>query len=67
VAIGSITPERVADVVAAGASGVAVASAIVATPDAAQATRAFREALDRCAALSRGAPAALARDEREAR
>ena len=45
VAIGGITPARVADVRAAGAAGVAVISAILAAPAPADATRRFLEAL----------------------
>jgi thiamine-phosphate pyrophosphorylase len=47
IAIGGITPARVADVMAAGARGVAVISAILAAPSPADATRRFLEALDR--------------------
>lgn len=45
VAIGGITPERVREVRAAGARGVAVISAILAAPSPADATRRFLEAL----------------------
>jgi thiamine-phosphate pyrophosphorylase len=45
VAIGGITPARVADVVDAGARGVAVISAILEAPSPAEATREFMEAL----------------------
>lgn len=51
VAIGSITPERIADVMGTGAHGIAVLSAVVADPDPAAATARCREALD--AALAR--------------
>lgn len=51
VAIGSITPERIADVMGTGAHGVAVLSAVVMDPDPGAATARCREALD--AALSR--------------
>ncbi len=45
-AIGGITPERVRDVRAAGAHGVAVISAILAAADPAAATRRFLESLE---------------------
>jgi thiamine-phosphate pyrophosphorylase len=45
VAIGGITPERVAEVLAAGARGVAVISGILAADSAADATRRFLRAL----------------------
>ena len=45
VAIGGITPERVAEVLAAGARGVAVISGILAADSAADATRRFLKAL----------------------
>lgn len=45
VAIGGITPDRVADVLAAGAHGVAAISAILAAESPATATRRFLEAL----------------------
>lgn len=44
-AIGGLAPERVASVLAAGAHGVAVRSAILGAPDPAGAARAFVEAL----------------------
>ncbi len=44
-AIGGLTPERVAPVLAAGAHGVAVRSAILRAPDPVRAARAFAEAL----------------------
>jgi thiamine-phosphate pyrophosphorylase len=44
-AIGGLTPERVAPVLAAGAHGVAVRSAILGSPDPARAAGAFVEAL----------------------
>ncbi len=44
-AIGGLTPERVAPVLAARAHGVAVRSAILGAPDPARAARAFAEAL----------------------
>jgi thiamine-phosphate pyrophosphorylase len=47
VAIGGITADRVADVMAAGAHGVAVLSAIVCDDDPAGATARFRAALER--------------------
>ena len=46
VAIGGITSERVAEVMAAGASGVAVISALFGASDPTQAARAIRSALD---------------------
>ncbi len=46
VAIGSITPERIAEVIAAGAYGVAVLSAVVSADDPTEATQRCREALD---------------------
>jgi thiamine-phosphate pyrophosphorylase len=46
VAIGGITSERVADVMAAGASGVAVISALFGASDPTLAARALRSALD---------------------
>lgn len=45
IAIGGVTPERVPDVLAAGAHGVAVIGAIADADDPAKATRAFLEAL----------------------
>jgi thiamine-phosphate pyrophosphorylase len=45
VAIGGITPERVAEVRAAGAAGVAAIAAILDTPSPADATRRFLEAV----------------------
>jgi thiamine-phosphate pyrophosphorylase len=45
IAIGGITPERVQDVLAAGAAGVAVISAILGAPSPADATKRFLEAL----------------------
>jgi thiamine-phosphate pyrophosphorylase len=47
VAIGGVTPERVGEVLAAGARGVAVVSGILAADSPAGATRRFLEALDR--------------------
>jgi len=46
IAIGSITAERIPEVIAAGAHGVAVLSAVVAAEDVAGAVRACREAVD---------------------
>lgn len=46
IAIGGITPARVPEVLAAGAHGVAVISAILAAPSPASATREFLEALE---------------------
>jgi thiamine-phosphate diphosphorylase len=45
-ALGGLTPERTAEVLAAGAWGVAAVSAIGAAPDPAAAARAFRRALE---------------------
>ena len=47
IGIGGITPERVADVVAEGAAGVAVISAILGAERPADATKAFLDALGR--------------------
>ncbi|HEV2127774.1 MAG TPA: thiamine phosphate synthase [Thermomicrobiales bacterium] len=46
IAIGGITAERVPEVLGAGASGIAVISAILGAEDIAGATRSLREALD---------------------
>ncbi len=46
IAIGSITAERIPEVLAAGAHGVAVLSAVVAATDPGAATRECREAMD---------------------
>jgi thiamine-phosphate pyrophosphorylase len=46
IGIGGIGPENAADVLAAGAAGVAVISSVQAAPDARIATRAIRDALD---------------------
>jgi thiamine-phosphate pyrophosphorylase len=48
VAIGGMTPWRVAEVMRAGAIGVAAISAILAAPFPADATREFLEAIDKC-------------------
>lgn len=45
-AIGSVTADRVAEVLEAGAHGIAVISAVVCAPDPAGATRALRDAID---------------------
>ena len=45
-AIGGIKPENAGSVVAAGATGVAVVSALMAAPDALEAARSFRKVLD---------------------
>ncbi len=45
-AIGGIKPENAAPLIAAGATGVAVVSALMGAPDAAEAARAFRKVLD---------------------
>ncbi len=55
IAIGSITPERIPAVMAAGAHGVAVLSAVVAAEDVAAAVRACREAVDAAARAGEGA------------
>ncbi len=47
IAIGGITPARVVDVLAAGAWGVAILSAIVCADDVTAATAAFRREIDR--------------------
>jgi len=47
IAIGGITPDRVRDVLRAGARGIAVISAIIAAESPADATRRFLDALDR--------------------
>ena len=46
IAIGGITPDNVGDVIAAGADGVAVISAVCAAPDPAAAARRFIGAID---------------------
>ena len=51
VAIGSITAERIAEVIAAGAYGVAVLSAVVAADDPTEATARCRAALDAALAV----------------
>lgn len=53
-AIGGITPDNAVEVVAAGAKGVAVSSAICGAKDPGQAARAIREVVDRYAAVSTG-------------
>jgi len=55
-AIGGITLENVADVIAAGATAPAVISAIVAAPDVAVATAAFRERVLAAKGLSKDNP-----------
>jgi len=45
-AIGGIKPENAGSVIAAGATGVAVVSALMAAPDALEAARSFRKVLD---------------------
>jgi thiamine monophosphate synthase len=45
-AIGGVTPERVEQVVRAGASGVAVISAVLGVPDPRTAAKGLRRALD---------------------
>ena len=49
IAIGSITPDRIPEVLAAGAHGVAVLSAVVAADDPAEATRRCVDAMARAA------------------
>ena len=56
VAIGGITEDRVADLCAAGATGIAAISAVFAVPDVEAATRRLRDAVD--AALNRQRPTA---------
>ncbi len=51
IAIGGITPERVASVLAAGAHGIAVLSAVVCADDVAAAAAAFRREVDRVEGL----------------
>jgi len=48
IAIGNITPDRVEEVMEAGARGVAVIAAVVCQPDPLEATRRLREAMMRC-------------------
>jgi len=55
-AIGGITPERVPDVLAAGAYGVAVLGGVWRTPDPAAAAAAYLAALERAAAGPAGPP-----------
>src|SRR4029450_2051669 len=52
IAIGGITPDRVREILGAGARGVAVISAIIAAEAPADATRRFLDALDRGAGRS---------------
>jgi len=47
IAIGGITPDNVGEVIAAGADGVAVISAVCGAPDPAAAARRFVEAIER--------------------
>lgn len=53
IAIGGITPERVPEVVDAGAWGVAVISGVLRADDPAEAARAYRAAIDRAVAVGR--------------
>jgi thiamine-phosphate pyrophosphorylase len=53
IAVGGITAERIAEVLATGAHGVAVIEAVVLDPDPTRATRALREAIE---ASGGGAP-----------
>lgn len=48
IAIGNITPDRVAEVLAAGAYGIAVLSSVVCQRDPAASAASLREALDEC-------------------
>lgn len=57
IAIGSITAERIPEVIAAGAYGVAVLSAVVSADDPVEATRRCRAALDAAVAAREGARA----------
>lgn len=52
IAIGGITPERVPEVVEAGARGVAVISGVLRADDPAEAARAYRAAIDRALSVS---------------
>ena len=56
IAIGGITPERVADVLATGAHGVAVLSGVVGQADPSAAARMYRDAVDCAVASSRVEP-----------
>jgi thiamine-phosphate pyrophosphorylase len=56
VAIGSITAERIPDVISAGAYGVAVVSAIVAADDVEAAVRKCRQSIDAAVAESERSP-----------
>lgn len=56
IAIGSITAERIADVIQAGAYGVAIVSAVVASEDVEAATRMCRERLDAALLKSQATP-----------
>jgi thiamine-phosphate pyrophosphorylase len=55
-AIGGVTPERVASCIEAGASGVAVVTAVLRAPDIAAAIRDLREALDAARATAEVSP-----------
>jgi thiamine biosynthesis protein ThiS len=57
IAIGGLTTERVADVLRAGAHGVAVIGAIAEAPDPCSAARALRAAIDETLNIERKAPA----------
>ncbi len=50
-AIGGITPENVVEIIAAGARGVAVSSAICGAPEPGKVTRAIREVVERYSAV----------------
>lgn len=54
IAIGDITPERVAAVLETGAHGIAVLSGVVCCDDPVAAAARYREALDACASASGG-------------
>ena len=56
IAIGGITPERVADVLATGAHGVAVLSGVVGQADPSDAARMYREAIDSAVVSGRVQP-----------
>jgi thiamine-phosphate diphosphorylase len=53
IAIGNITPERVPEVLAAGAHGIAVLSGVTCAVDPARAAALYREAIERFAAAER--------------
>lgn len=65
IAIGGVDEENAAAVVAAGAYGVAVVSAILAAPEPAAAVARFNEVLERASRTGRSRGAELARDGRD--